>query len=61
VTIGNVWQFGKLDRIQQTIFQDLNLFKVPDDLEDWVKVLVGILEGEEGERDRVSPRSLQDF
>lgn len=48
VTIGNVWQFGKLDRNQQTIFQDLNLFKVPDDLEDLVRVLVGILEGEEG-------------
>jgi hypothetical protein len=45
VTMGNVWQFGKLDRTQQTIFQDLNLFRVPDDLEDLVKVIVGILDG----------------
>ncbi|MEG4321163.1 MULTISPECIES: hypothetical protein [unclassified Microcoleus] len=45
VTMGDVWRFGKLDRIQQTIFQDINLFRVPDDLEDLVKVMVGILDG----------------
>lgn len=45
VTMGDVWRFGKLDRTQQTIFQDLNLFKVPDDLEDLVKIIVGILDG----------------
>lgn len=44
VTIGNVWQFGKLERIKQEIYQDLNLFKVPDDLLELGKVLVGILE-----------------
>ena len=44
VTIGNVWQFGKLDRIKQEIYQDLNLFKIPDDLLELGKVLVGILE-----------------
>lgn len=47
VTMGDVWRFGKLDRSQQTIFQDLNLFKVPDDLEDLVKIMVGILDGVE--------------
>ncbi|NER51448.1 MAG: hypothetical protein F6J92_33285 [Symploca sp. SIO1A3] len=46
VTIGDVWRFGKLDRHQQRITQDLNLFKVPDDLESLVRVLLGILEGE---------------
>ncbi|NEQ66225.1 MAG: hypothetical protein F6K21_12115 [Symploca sp. SIO2D2] len=46
VTIGDVWRFGKLDRQQQQITQDLNLFKVPDDLESLVRVLLGILEGE---------------
>ena len=46
VTIGDVWRFGKLDRHQQKITQDLNLFKVPDDLESLVRVLLGILEGE---------------
>ncbi|NES24800.1 MAG: hypothetical protein F6K41_39310 [Symploca sp. SIO3E6] len=46
VTIGDVWRFGKLERHQQQITQDLNLFKVPDDLESLVRVLLGILEGE---------------
>ena len=44
VTIGNIWQFGKLDCHQQQIFQDLNLFKVPDDLDNLFPILVGILE-----------------
>ena len=47
VTIGDVWRFGKLDRIKQTITQDINLFKVPDDLDDLAKVIVGILQGVE--------------
>ena len=47
VTIGNVWQFGKLDRLQKQIAQDINLFKVPDDLDSLVGVIMGILEGVE--------------
>ncbi len=47
VTIGDVWRFGKLDRIQQIITQDINLFKFPDDLDDLAKVIVGILQGVE--------------
>lgn len=47
VTMGDVWRFGRLDRSQQTIFQDVNLFRVPDDLDDLIKVMVGILEGVE--------------
>ena len=43
VTIGNLWQFGKLDQVEKTIYQDLNLFKIPDDLLDLGKVLLGIL------------------
>ncbi|WP_334310573.1 hypothetical protein [Dolichospermum circinale] len=43
VTIGNLWQFGKLDKMEKTIYQDLNLFKIPDDLLDLGKVLLGIL------------------
>lgn len=45
VTIGNVWQFGKLDCNQLQITQDISLFKVPDDLDDLVSVIVGILDG----------------
>ncbi len=47
VTMGDIWRFGKLDRNQQTIFQDTHLFRVPDDLEDLLKVMVGILDGDE--------------
>ncbi|MDM3849727.1 MAG: hypothetical protein PT119_07035 [Aphanizomenon gracile PMC627.10] len=43
VTTGNLWQFGKLDRIEKTIYQDINLFKIPNDLLDLGKVLLGIL------------------
>lgn len=46
VTMGEVWRFGKLDRIQKTIFRDIHLFKVPDDLDDLLKVMVGILDGD---------------
>lgn len=46
VTMGDVWRFGKLERSQQQITQDINLFKVPDDLDTLVRVLLGILEGE---------------
>ena len=45
VTMGDVWRFGRLDKGEKKITQDLNLFKIPDDLEDLGKVLVGILEG----------------
>lgn len=47
VTMGEVWRFGKLDRNRQTIFRDIHLFQVPDDLEDLLKVMVGILDGDE--------------
>jgi hypothetical protein len=46
VTMGDVWQFGKLERSTQQITQDINLFKVPDDLDSLVRVLMGILQGE---------------
>jgi hypothetical protein len=47
VTMGEVWRFGKLDRNQKTIFRDTHLFRVPDDLDDLLKVMVGILDGDE--------------
>ena len=43
VTIGNLWQFGRLDCIKKEIVQDLNLWRVPDDLDDLMPILVGIL------------------
>lgn len=44
VTIGNVWMFGVLDSATRTITQDIAAYAVPDDVEQLVKILVGILE-----------------
>ncbi|TAE58784.1 MAG: hypothetical protein EAZ87_12200 [Nostocales cyanobacterium] len=49
VTMGDIWRFGKLDKNQKQIVQDINLFKIPDDLLDLSQVLVGILELENNE------------
>ncbi len=45
VSIGNVWQFGILNRAEKQIWQDLSLFRVPADVEDLLQVLVGMLTG----------------
>ena len=44
VSTGDIWRFGILDRTKQTITQDLNLFRVPIDLEELLRVLLAILE-----------------
>lgn len=44
VTIGNLWMFATLDTATQTIVQDIAAYTLPDDLEDLVRILVGILE-----------------
>lgn len=47
VSIGNIWQFGVLHRESKKIIQDLNLYRVPADLEDLMRTLVAVLTGEE--------------
>ncbi|NES74527.1 MULTISPECIES: hypothetical protein [Okeania] len=47
VTMGDVWRFGKLNKAEQQITQDINLFRIPEDIKDLGEVLVGILEGVE--------------
>jgi hypothetical protein len=44
VTIGDAWRFGRLEKTLQQILQDISLYRIPDDLEDLMKILVGILE-----------------
>lgn len=42
VTIGNLWQFGRLrDNI---IYKDIGSFRVPEDLEELFSILLGILQ-----------------
>jgi hypothetical protein len=45
VSTGDIWRFGILERTTHAITQDLNLFRVPADLEELLRVLIAILEG----------------
>lgn len=55
VTIGEVWRFGKLDQARKTITQDIALYSVPGQLEQLLQILVGILEGNPAQFDRITP------
>ncbi|MGK7944132.1 MAG: hypothetical protein AB4058_06670 [Microcystaceae cyanobacterium] len=44
VSMGNIWQFSVLNRTEKRITQDLNLYRVPNDLEELMKILVGLME-----------------
>jgi hypothetical protein len=44
VSIGTVWQFAILDRENSVLMQDLNLYRVPNDLEEVMQILSGGLE-----------------
>jgi len=44
VSMGDIWRFGILDRPSKALTQDLNLFRVPADLDELMSILVGILE-----------------
>lgn len=43
ISTGNIWQFGQFDRQNRTVTQDWNLYRVPADLEDLLRILVQIL------------------
>jgi len=43
VSIGNIWQFVILHRESKQITQDLNLYRVPTDLETLMKILVALI------------------
>jgi hypothetical protein len=44
ISTGNIWQFGQFNRQDRQIMQDLNLFRVPADLEELLRILVHLLE-----------------
>ncbi|OCQ96696.1 hypothetical protein AMR42_02705 [Limnothrix sp. PR1529] len=43
VSTGTIWQFGLFDRTNSQVIQDLNLYRVPADLEALLPILVGVL------------------
>ena len=46
ITIGDAWRFGLLDTAAKHITQDIALHTVPDDLDQILSILIGILEGQ---------------
>jgi hypothetical protein len=44
ISTGNIWQFGRFDRQTRAITQDLDLYRVPADLNDLLRILINILE-----------------
>ncbi len=46
ISTGNIWQFGQLDRQTRVITQDLDLYRVPADLDDLLRILVNIFRPE---------------
>lgn len=43
VTTGNIWQFGILQRSQKHILQVLNLYRVTEDIEEVIRILLAAL------------------
>jgi hypothetical protein len=43
ISTGNIWQFGQFDRQTRQVTQDLNLYRVPADLDELLRILVCIL------------------
>ena len=44
MTMGDVWVFGILERSARMVTRDIASYALPDDVEDLVRILVGILE-----------------
>jgi hypothetical protein len=43
ISTGNIWQFGQFDRQSRAITQDIDLYRVPADLEDLLRILINQL------------------
>ncbi|MHC5729907.1 MAG: hypothetical protein ACYTXY_38485, partial [Nostoc sp.] len=44
VTVGDAWCFGLLEQQPLHITQDITLYRVPDDLDVLMQILIGIIE-----------------
>jgi hypothetical protein len=47
VTTGQIWQFGQFQRSTRHLIEDLTLYRVLDELEALVRILIGIIQAEE--------------
>jgi hypothetical protein len=46
VTTGEIWKFGRFDRASRQIFEDRNLYRIPNELTDLLQILIAILKAE---------------
>ena len=44
ISTGNIWQFGQFDRQSRAVTQDLDLYRVPADLDNLLRILIRSLE-----------------
>jgi hypothetical protein len=44
VATGDIWKFGQLHRLEKRIVQDINLYRMPADFEELMRILVAILQ-----------------
>lgn len=44
VSTGQEWQFGRLNRAEKRFYQDIRTYTVPSNLEEIMRILIGILE-----------------
>ncbi|MGH8498431.1 MAG: hypothetical protein ACRERV_06450 [Methylococcales bacterium] len=45
VSVGSVWQFGILQRQEKRVIQDINLLRVPADVENLLRIMIAVLQG----------------
>ena len=43
VSIGELWRFGVLNRYDKSIYKDLHTYRVPEDIEQVLTIIIGIL------------------
>ncbi len=43
ISLGDMWRFGFLERQEKRIVQDFNLYPVPSDLENIIRIIVGMV------------------
>ncbi|MBC6480201.1 MAG: hypothetical protein GDA56_22870 [Hormoscilla sp. GM7CHS1pb] len=44
VTAGDIWNFGLLQRDRKSVVQDINLYRSPADLEELLRILMGVIQ-----------------
>jgi hypothetical protein len=46
VTTGEIWKFGRFERGTRRVFEDRNLYRIPNELTELLQILIAILKAE---------------